>query len=341
MSTDESDKATDCCCDPADLVGNLDGTRSVPPFLASGVQLYAFPVGASYFKLNGLCDKYLNDPAPSADRWRPLGPVLYIQVLKYDRLTSEPYANDGYIRQNELVFHIPIISPFKEEGPRVGFFSAYLVVDNPLSMTVGREVFGYPKTYGSFTFQSTGISITNWLTPRSGRNVLYAEHPLIDQSGLNLAPGLPPEQAGSLWPFGPVDKLFRPQDGQDQVDDGRPPFALDEVAWSMLFDHAAMPIVHKDIAVEALKEIDSTTFLQPGPQKAAYQARISAISTPSLLRGAGPMISAPLKIHKYEPLNLVDIFGISTLLGKAPVWYPYWVDLDFAVHDTTLLTCHC
>lgn len=344
-------QASNCCCDPANLVGDITGTRSVPPFEATGVEMFSFPVGASFIKLSALCDKYLNDPAPNAPSWRPLSSMFYIQVLKYDRLVSEPYDQFGFIRQNELVFQIPIISPLNPALPNVGFFSAYLVVDNPLSLTVGREVFGYPKTFGSFQIQPTQISVSNWLTPAQGPNQEYAEHPLLDQTGLaklsffsqtrSLQNGIETEGRSSLWPFGPVEKLFRPKGYKPDGEEAPPPFELDEEAWPMLFDKTAVPIVHANVSVQALKETDSTTFLTPGPQKAAYQARISAQSTPTNLLGSGLLASDPLTIHQYDPLDLIDILGITTLFGSVPVFWPFWNNLDFTVHDTTLLTCRC
>lgn len=329
-----------CNCTPADYVTDLTGTRSVPPFVASGVRMFSFPVAASYSKLNDLCDKYLNDPAPSAPAWRPLGAMFYIQVLQYDRLVSQPYEDFGFIRQNELVFQVPIISPTSPTLPNVGFFSAYLVVDNPMSLTVGREVFGYPKTFGGFQIEPNQFAISNWLTPTQGPNVEYAEHPLLEQSAYSMGPSLFQNARNSLWPYGPVSSLFR-EKGKPYEEGAPPPFELDEIAWPMLFDSTATPIIHPAVSVQALKQTDSTTFLTPGPQQSAYQARISAISEPSNLAGSGLMVAGPLTVHQYDPLNLIDIFGMTTVFGKVPVWHPHWVDLDFTVQNTTLLTCHC
>lgn len=326
-------------CTPADYVPDLTGTRSVPPFVASGVRMFSFPVAAHISKLNDLCNKYLNDPAPNAHAWRPLGAMFYIQILQYDRLVSQPYEDFGFIRQNELVFQIPIISPTKPTLPNVGFFSAYLVVDNPLSLTIGREVFGYPKTFGGFQIEPNQIAVTNWLTPTQGPDVEYAEHPLLEQSAYTMGPSLAQNARESLWPFGPASSLFR-QEGKSYEEETAPPFELDEVAWPLLFDATSTPIVHTEVSVQALKQTDSTTFLTPGPQQAAYQARISAISVPSNLAGTGLMVAGPLTLHQYDPLNLIDIFGIHTAFGKVPVYHPHWLDLDFTVRDTTLLTCH-
>ena len=82
--------AAESGCDPADLVGDLTGARSVPPYVCTGVRLYSFPVVASPAKLNALCDKYLNTPAGGAAHWIPLAGLLYIQILRYDRVVSAP-----------------------------------------------------------------------------------------------------------------------------------------------------------------------------------------------------------------------------------------------------------
>ncbi|MEW9919500.1 hypothetical protein AB2B41_07795 [Marimonas sp. MJW-29] len=333
-----------CGCDPANLVPDLTGTRSVPPFVATGVRMLSFPVAASLFKLTALCDRYLNAPDPASPDWRPLTSMVYVQVLQYDRLVSEPYAQFGFIRQNELLFQIPIISPFKATEPKVGFFSPYLVVDNPVSLTVGREVFGFAKTFGGFQITDSDISVTNWLTPTQDANAQLAEHPLLGQPAYARSTAFLTldEKPDVTWPYGPIRRLFRKEDGRGtDVGDEEPPFELDEVAWRHLFDSSDMPIVFSEMATETLKQIDSTTVLAPAPEQAAYQARISATSRTTAIAGTGHVVSGPLTVHRYDPLDLVDSFGMQTFLGKVPVWHPYWIDLDFRIDDTTLLTCHC
>ena len=65
-----------CGCDPANLVPDLTGTRSVPPFAATGVRMVSFPVAASFAKLTALCDKFLNTPDPTSPDWRPLSAMV-------------------------------------------------------------------------------------------------------------------------------------------------------------------------------------------------------------------------------------------------------------------------
>ncbi|MFC6639754.1 hypothetical protein [Sulfitobacter sediminilitoris] len=211
-----------------------------------------------------------------------------------------------------------------------------------MSLTVGREVFGFAKTFGNFQVSNSDISVSNWLTPTQDADATLAEHPLLRQPAFTRSPAFLTQEPEVTWPLGPVKRLFRQEDGRGMdVDDEEPPFELDEVAWRHLFDSTATPIIFTEVAVETLKQIDSTTVLAPAPEQAAYQARISAISQTTALAGAGMVAAGPLTIHRYDPLDMIDSFGMPTVFGKVPVWHPYWIDLDFRIADTKLLTCHC
>ena len=329
------------CCDPADLVGDLTGARSSPPLIAEGVELCSFPVIASFAKMSGLCDRYLNDPAPAAPQWHPVSNVLYIQLLKYDRLASEPYADFGFIRQNELIFQIPIVDT--DSAPwRFGVFFAWLAVDHPTSLVVGREVYGFPKNLGTFTRNAgTGaVGVTTWLTPVKSAATPVGEHPLLSITGLKKFPSVVPnflqaETGAALWPYGPVRTLFeRPREEEPYIE-------IDEKVRTALFAHvgASVPV---STWVQALKEIDSTTVIPGGPQQAAYQARLSSLQTLTAVRGSGAIALNSLRIQAYDPLDLKDIFGIWSLPGgNIPVFSPFWIEFDSRMEPPEILTCHC
>jgi hypothetical protein len=130
--------------------GGLSASMQLPPpFEFVGVTIRAFPLRAKLHMLRRFCDGYVNVIPEEAGVFVPFIPYVYLLVVNYGRMAVEA-QNLGWLSQHEIVFAIPV-EWYRREGGRLvfhdwAFISPFIFVDNELSMTTGRQVYGWPKT---------------------------------------------------------------------------------------------------------------------------------------------------------------------------------------------------
>jgi hypothetical protein len=194
---------------------------SKPPFSFEGVTMRVFPLRADPQILQGLIDKSLNI-FPDDARFRVFLPYVYLILLDYGKMSIDA-ANLGWISQHEVTFSIPLewYAPGKDgkDGEEERFqdwayYSPFIFVDNVLSMTVGRQVYGWPKKLAFFN-----ESVSNWTRdPRAPANLagirtgtylkLYAgQRPRfrtfleVEQRPFGSLLGLPPDPRAPWLPW--------------------------------------------------------------------------------------------------------------------------------------------
>ncbi|MEM7043118.1 MAG: hypothetical protein AAF543_09940 [Pseudomonadota bacterium] len=143
-----------------------------PPFAFKDVTMSVFPLRASLSRLEGFCDRYLNH-AEEAIRFQPFIPYVYLIILDYGRMSVEA-ANMGWISQREVAFSVPL-RWMQKDGEEDGlkfrdwaFNSPFIFVDNELSMSTGREVYGWPKT-----LVKLDPSISEWVQDPPGSRRVF------------------------------------------------------------------------------------------------------------------------------------------------------------------------
>ena len=127
-----------------------------PPFLMNGVSSRVFPLKANMARLMQFCDQYLNmDIPPGIVHFRPSVPYVYLMVLDYGSMSaaSVQAQNVGWVAQHEVAFTVPL-ERWQEQRGRLVFkgwacVSPFIFVDDEISLTTGREVYGWPKVAGS------------------------------------------------------------------------------------------------------------------------------------------------------------------------------------------------
>ncbi len=137
--------------DPADRSGSAS-LPATPPFVFRDVTARVFPVKANIARLQGFCNEYLNmDIPPRIAHFRPGVPYVYVTVLNYGKMSVESIRaqNLGWVSQHEVIFLVPLTRWREVRGLLVfqdwAFVSPFIFVDDALSQTTGREVYGWPK----------------------------------------------------------------------------------------------------------------------------------------------------------------------------------------------------
>ena len=133
--------------------GMASAMQLSPPFDFDGVTLRVFPLRASLWHLQRFVDGYLNIVPPQVGRFRVPLPFTYLQLINYGKMSVDA-ANLGWIAQREILFCIPLewyrLVDGRYEFVDWAFVSPFIYVDNELSMTTGREVYGWPKSLALF-----------------------------------------------------------------------------------------------------------------------------------------------------------------------------------------------
>lgn len=140
-----------------------------PPFAFNDVTMSVFPLRAGLPRLEAFCENYLNQ-ASHIVQFRPFIPFVYLVILDYGRMSLEA-ANMGWVSQREVAFGIPLRwLNAKETGLEFhdwAFTSPFIFVDNEMSMSTGREVYGWPKLLARLD-----PSVSEWVRdPHGARRV--------------------------------------------------------------------------------------------------------------------------------------------------------------------------
>ncbi len=192
-------------------LGPSEATYVVPPpFNMPGVTARVFPLQASINILHRFYKNYLN-VAPGFEL-TPALPCVLLWVLDYGH-SELAASNLGWVSQHEVFFGVPLAMWRRDRRGRRMFEkwvlnAPFIVVDNPSSLSTGREVYGWPKVLAQLQFDPEP-----WLTdPRNplrlltlnvkGMSSAFPDVRLLDieqQPGQN--PSLAPPPLGLIDPF--------------------------------------------------------------------------------------------------------------------------------------------
>jgi hypothetical protein len=159
-----------------------------PPFSFDGVTSRVFPLRAHTHALQRVCDLYLN-LFPEEIYFRPAAPYVLLTLLNYGQMSyaTETAAHYGWVSQNEVYFGIPL-DWGRLEGPPgqrrwkplgAGVVAPFIFVDQPWSVQVGREVYGWPKEPAAFKRE-----VSTW----ASRSPADREHLLTLETGTFVTP---------------------------------------------------------------------------------------------------------------------------------------------------------
>ena len=112
--------------------------------------MQTYPLSADLDTLQTFCDEYFLDEHGSLFEIIVAAPWVFMVVADYGKMASQS-ANVGWVSQREVAFGFPV-ALYKKDGK---YSPAYFVdwalvypfnyVDEPLSMSLGRQVYGWPK----------------------------------------------------------------------------------------------------------------------------------------------------------------------------------------------------
>jgi Acetoacetate decarboxylase (ADC) len=159
------------------------------PFRSLGTTLYGFWAQADPERLSALCRKVFAEPSGERVSARPIGHHVMLTWGLISRVVSQtpPYDQRGGVAEPQVAVWVPIVlhDPASERE-RFAMFIPYIWLDNAMSLATGRELFGYPKSWGWLKFPSDGAgdAAPRWKVDAFGLNyspdALAARHRLLE-----------------------------------------------------------------------------------------------------------------------------------------------------------------
>lgn len=350
--------------------GSPAGLQLPPPFDFRGVSMRVFPVRASMSQLRSFCNSFLNIVPPEVGEFRPAAPFVYIMVLNYGRMSIEA-ANMGWIAQHEVTFSVAL-EWHRRVGDRMvlqdwAYVSPFIYVDNDLSMTTGRRVYGWPKSMSwldrslsSWTSHPVGpsslFSLSAMVFPRAYAGAQQERRVLFDviHNNVGLAdPQFPPRLDDWLSlmtsvPTATVNSIKLMNDfaqilGGFGLLRGQGLRDLYDAAGRMVrdFNPVSPNISFNTVNLKQFRDSEI-------PDAACYQALVNAPMVLTKFNAGGPLGMPQLingdfsggyrlDLHRYDSQPIIETLGIDVAEERSvgglsvsslePV-FPFWMDVD-------------
>jgi uncharacterized protein with NAD-binding domain and iron-sulfur cluster len=294
------------------------GLTTIPsPYRCDDATLHGFWARCDGEKLDRLCDRVFSDPSDGKVRFQAFGEHVMLtwgRILTVRSLDPR-FADRGTVNEDQVAVWVPVLGP---DG--LAMFVAYIWLDNPMSMTSGREVLGYPKTWGRLGFPEHG-----------------------DDGPFGLAAfGL--AQAGDRADFSPLLELTRQGRAEET---GDVPFRslyelVSHAAWELIPGDpvelaralGAGPELLSDAARHRMRSVFLKQFPAVEGSEAAALQQITETSYVIRRLRAWPLASTyRLEVHPMDSHPLFEELGLES----QTIDLAYVCDMDFDVRDSRVL----
>lgn len=135
------------------------------PFHSFNTSLSGFWAAGDEERIKQLCDRIFTAPTAGRVRARPLSHYVMLTWGDIGRVVSAtpPYDQRGGVREPQVAIWIPVaLRDPTSSHDRFAMCIPFIWLDNPMSLADGRELFGYPKSWGWPKFAVAGQSPKRW-----------------------------------------------------------------------------------------------------------------------------------------------------------------------------------
>jgi hypothetical protein len=157
------------------------------PFHSYDTTLWGFWAEGDEGRIKQLCDKVFTAPTAGAVRARPLSRYVMITWGNIARVVpaTPPYDKRGGVHEPQVAIWIPVaLRDPSSSHDRFAMCIPFIWLDNPMSLADGRELFGYPKSWGWPKFPADGDTPQRWKLDAFGLNyapdALAGRHHLLE-----------------------------------------------------------------------------------------------------------------------------------------------------------------
>lgn len=141
----------------------LPGDATFPgPIALDDTTMWAFVLDADIAALTRWCQASFDAPSGGEIRVLPMAGAVMMTVVDIGHGSFTEAPEMGWSRERELTFWIPAVQVEERGGrtvaTRFDMVLPYLVLDNPVAIASGREIFGYRKQAGRVALPGDGGS---------------------------------------------------------------------------------------------------------------------------------------------------------------------------------------
>lgn len=156
-----------------------------PPFNAEGVDFFSFVIKADKAAMqHSICDLCLNGPSGEPGRFEMAIPYVLLVYNNIKSLvsTDPPYNYRGHFPEHESAIWT-LVRDTKQE--KLFWFHPYIFVDNAYALSMGREIYGFPKGLATLDIpvahtSPDKLSTKTIVVPEFGKDAQAQELPLIE-----------------------------------------------------------------------------------------------------------------------------------------------------------------
>jgi len=304
-----------------------DNPEIPPPYKFPGITIMSFQLPAKRKSLQALCDDMLNIGS-LLDRgfeYRAFTDFVDMEIVTYPKMMfdEEPFSNWGFASQQEIYFRFYVWKfnlfgglLFPELFPE--FFFPFMYVDNPWSMTSGRNVIGFPKVMAKF--KPTPVLGIKPLRITVSAMVMKTHSP---QTMLDWAPfvEIQPATAAAAkvrsprcrWPWAGMD----PGKTAALTSEFSDPY-LDANLQTLLGD---LPGLFTTVQLKQFRDL---------PTNACYQAVVTTRFMPENIKIPKLLPPVTITVNKYASLDIPGSLGFPAGQPLRPL-LQYQVSLDMSM----------
>lgn len=263
-----------------------------------------------------VCDRLFNDPCGQPGRFVPAGPFVLLALCRLAKLDSEtpPYSQWGAYAEQEIAFWVLTVDTVQDQAY---FVFPYIWVDNAYALSMGREIYGFPKQFGQFQIpedrkQADHFQLDSLAIKKLGPNSMGEWQKVLEVNRTGPAPGIG-------------------QDWDSFLDGGRNMIKLLESLhdWGgevKLIENLLSDAIHGTVPFAFLKQFRDVA----DGTKACYQAVIETNCKCTKWLGGGLLNgSYEVQIEDVESMQIASGLG----LGPNPIkpLVAFWCNFDFFI----------
>lgn len=284
--------------------------------------MYGFFIKGDLGKLQRSIDASLNQVAAGRLRFKVLSPYVMLTFTRVNHAQSSFPAdyNKGWGQEIDIITWIMVgqmdTVGGKEKLARVFSYPFHVWVDVDMAITIGREIFGYPKNGCQYTMPQVGGEPDNFTLASTGWQPFAPEtqlavHPLLEVTAIDKGKSHR-SIGGFIELIEEGFKLLRSEPGL---------FNVDEAGFLDILSLLRHPRVDQIF----LKQFPDATGVG-----AVYQAVVTAPAAVDKVHSVRLLgYTYQCNLHQFDQFPLNETLGLQ--LGQQPVLLPFNIYFDFTV----------
>jgi uncharacterized protein with NAD-binding domain and iron-sulfur cluster len=292
------------------------------PVHLNASDMHGFFIKGDLAKLQATVDETLNRVAANRIEFQVLSPYIMLTFTRVDHAQSGfPVDRDrGWGKECDIIPWILVGQVERTSGGiklhRIFLYPSYTWVDVPTAISIGREIFGYPKNICKLNMPAPGDDPLTFELASEGWE------PFSPQTQLGTKPLLEIKATNTDQAHQPLSGLFEViREGFKILSSEPDLFALDEAGI-------------RDLELMLLRPHIDQIFLKQFPDstgvKAVYQAIVVCPTTVDKVHSAELIgYTYTCTLHPFDTFRLDHTLGLR--LGEQPVLLPFRINMDFSV----------